>query len=45
MIIINTGLPNFNIGTSYRWKIEMTQKEIELCNSYLSEEILKMGYE
>ncbi len=36
--------PIFNKGTCYRWKSEMSQEDIDKCNSLLYEEIYKMGY-
>ena len=36
---------NFNIGKANRWKVEMKTEDIILCNKYLREEILSMGYE
>ena len=35
---------NFNKGTSYRWKSEMTSDQLERCNELLSEDITRMGY-
>ena len=35
---------NFNKGTCYRWKTEMSESEIARCNEILSDEITMMGY-
>jgi hypothetical protein len=36
---------NFNVGTTFRWKTEMSKTDIEKCNLLLKSEILKMGYD
>ena len=35
---------NFNKGTSYRWRNEMSESQLATCNELLSEEIMQMGY-
>jgi len=35
---------NFNKGTCYRWRTEMSVDQIALCNEILSDEITMMGY-
>lgn len=41
----STGVRQFNTGKLLRYKEEMTSKDIELCNYYLSDYIQQLGYD
>lgn len=35
----------FNIGTTERWKSEMSEDDLALCDNLFGTEIFKMGYQ